>query len=360
VQFRRDDKQITLTGFDVSSNSTGMLHAEHMVDLGGGIAAAKIGENEYELVNRTSLNLKGAAVLSRQRAAWIGDFDSGVKKAVTLAPRELRSSGDGSRSAQDQARIEEIRGQIAEKEAELAARRRQGLPQEHPEFQRIRDDIDRLKVELAGIETAAAPTDWFAQREEHQITARVRRDDVLKARLLVRLAESADTLADGELRLVAWTDAELPGMDITPRASQTRFANVVVAHIRYDGHLKHGKWTLGYRNEDRRSREEVEFVAKSQGRFNEDGLMPDGALADTNGDGVPDILADPAIATLVLQRYVQNLDGNGDGMLDVNEWPDDTTFPFNDVDADKNKRVTAAELEAYLRQRFKVQPKKKQ
>src|SRR5207244_1895783 len=59
VQFRRDDKQIALTGFDVSSNSTGMLHAEHMLDLGGGIAARQVQGNTYEIVNRTKLSLKG-------------------------------------------------------------------------------------------------------------------------------------------------------------------------------------------------------------------------------------------------------------------------------------------------------------
>jgi hypothetical protein len=361
VQFRRDDKQITLTGFDVSSNSTGMLHAEHMVDLGGGIAAKKIGENEYELANRTSLDLRGAAVLDRERAVWIGDFGSGAKKEVTLAPRELSPRGDDSkagRTTTDVAQLAEKQRLLAEREAHLAQLGRL-MAADHPEFQQVQQEIDRLRAEIAQAQIVATPEAWFAQREEDEITSRVRREDVLKARLLVRLAESTDTLADGELRLVAWTNEELPGMDITPRASQTRFANIIVAHLRYDGLLKHGKWTLGYRNEDKRSREEIEYVAKSQGRgFGDEGLMLDGALSDTNGDGVPDVLADPALTQLVLQGHLQKFDDNGDAVLDVNEWPEETPFPFNDVDLDKNKRVTAAELETYLRQRFKTPPAK--
>ena len=35
------------------------------------------------------------------------------------------------------------------------------------------------------------------------------------------------------MRLVAWTDSELPGIKITPAATQTRRAMVVVAHLAY-------------------------------------------------------------------------------------------------------------------------------
>jgi len=37
----------------------------------------------------------------------------------------------------------------------------------------------------------------------------------------------------GEIRLVAWTEDELPGLSITPAASQAQHATVVVAHLSY-------------------------------------------------------------------------------------------------------------------------------
>ncbi len=35
------------------------------------------------------------------------------------------------------------------------------------------------------------------------------------------------------MRLVAWTDDELPGVKVTPAATQTRRATAVVAHLSY-------------------------------------------------------------------------------------------------------------------------------
>ncbi len=296
VQSARDDKQITLTGFDVTSNSTGMLHAEHMLDLGGGIAARQVkGEKNdtYELVNRTKLNLKGAAVLNRKGGGWLGDLGSGATRTVTLSSRAPSGMADAA---------------------------------------------------------TAASGDWFAEREQDSITARARRDEVLKARLLVRLAENPDTLADGELRLVAWTPDELPGMEISPRASQSRYANVVVAHLRYDGPLKHGNWTLGYRNDDLRSREEE--ISKRGSQF-EDLEMP---RADLDGDGVSDVPLNPADIPAAARRFIQRYDPTRDGAVDAAEWPVDALVPLGDVDADGNNKVTAAELEAYLRKEYESLP----
>jgi hypothetical protein len=185
VNYRRDDDRVTLTGFNVTSNSTGMLHCEHMLDTGGGIRLSEGPGGTLTITNGTKLNLRGAALIGHAGVAWIDDeFNSGATKTVRL---ERRAEGSSDH--------------------------------------------------------------WFQERESNPVTSRERRDDMLKARLLVRMAESIDTLADGELRLVAWTDDELPGMVISPSASQARFANVVVAHLKY-GPMKYGK-----RNEDDGSRE---------------------------------------------------------------------------------------------------------
>ncbi|MEN0111380.1 MAG: hypothetical protein AAF805_11720, partial [Planctomycetota bacterium] len=50
---------------------------------------------------------------------------------------------------------------------------------------------------------------------------------------LVAIACRAGEFLPGERRLVAWIDGVLPGMEITPRASQTRGATLVVAHLAY-------------------------------------------------------------------------------------------------------------------------------
>jgi hypothetical protein len=40
-------------------------------------------------------------------------------------------------------------------------------------------------------------------------------------------------IAAGEVRLIAWTGDELPGVTITPAATQSRRASMVVAHLTY-------------------------------------------------------------------------------------------------------------------------------
>jgi hypothetical protein len=350
VQFRRDDKQITLTGFDVSSNSTGMLHAEHMLDVGGGIAVRQIEGGRYELVNRTNLALKGAAVFSRDRTAWIGDFESGVKRTVTLTPRVTSQAAESRRSAAA-AEMESLKREIADNEDRLS-RLRQQMSAEHLEVVETRQEIDRLKAELAKLESAAAAAggDWLSEREQDQITSRARRDDVLKARLVLRLAESADTLAEGELRLVAWTDKELPGMQISPAASQARFANVVVAHLRYDGKPKYEGWELGYSNQDRGSREEVEYALRDSGRW-QDPQMPLEPI-DLDGDGIPDVPTDPKVIPGAVQAFLRRHDRDRDGAVDRKEWSPGSFVPLDDLDTNGDNKVTAAELEAYFRSLF--------
>jgi hypothetical protein len=53
---------------------------------------------------------------------------------------------------------------------------------------------------------------------------------VLNIRHMVRLAQN--TVKPGEVRLVAWTTEEVPGVRIEPIASQARHANVIIAHLR--------------------------------------------------------------------------------------------------------------------------------
>jgi hypothetical protein len=46
------------------------------------------------------------------------------------------------------------------------------------------------------------------------------------------LAEDAGSIGEGDVRLVAWTESEIPGVEIEPRASQQRHASLVVANLR--------------------------------------------------------------------------------------------------------------------------------
>lgn len=171
---------IGLSGFAVASNSQAMLHSEHMLDLGGPIFMRKRA-GIREVVNHTNLNLEDAAVISPEGVAWIG----------LLTPKAT-------------SRLE---------------------------FHKPQPDSLAQEAAAALSATGIKPLQdiWIAEREKSPTTARRFPPDVLNIRQLVRLAQNSTP--KGEMRLVAWTDSELPGMRIEPAASQSRHANVVIVRL---------------------------------------------------------------------------------------------------------------------------------
>ncbi|MBI1900210.1 MAG: hypothetical protein HYS13_03715 [Planctomycetia bacterium] len=77
VHFRRDADDVLLSGFNVISNATGMLHSEQMQDVGGGLRLRRRAAG-VEVVNDTKLRLQGAAVSGPQGVAWVGTLEPGA------------------------------------------------------------------------------------------------------------------------------------------------------------------------------------------------------------------------------------------------------------------------------------------
>ena len=72
---------------------------------------------------------------------------------------------------------------------------------------------------------------WAEELEQSPVTARRAPLDGLHLRNLMLLARQ--TTPDDEFRLIAWTDEELPGLNVLPAASQSRQLTMVVAHLDY-------------------------------------------------------------------------------------------------------------------------------
>ncbi len=82
----QDDPSAVLSSFAVSSNSTGLLHSEEMVDMGGGINYDAIGG---ELWNQTRFTIERAAAIRRTpeddyQIAWISDLPSGGRTKLNF------------------------------------------------------------------------------------------------------------------------------------------------------------------------------------------------------------------------------------------------------------------------------------
>lgn len=98
VNFRRvptgdseSGTRITLEGFEVSSNSLGMLHSEHMADLGG-IVLQGSRATGLSVVNHTGHDLRGVGVIGKDEYAWIGRLKTGAEANLTFEGGSIEES----------------------------------------------------------------------------------------------------------------------------------------------------------------------------------------------------------------------------------------------------------------------------
>jgi len=80
VHLRRE-AEVRMEDFEVGSNTTKMIHSEHMLDLGGPIRLARSG-GRPRVVNDSQLTLQGAVVVGPGGAAWLGTLAPGATADV--------------------------------------------------------------------------------------------------------------------------------------------------------------------------------------------------------------------------------------------------------------------------------------
>jgi hypothetical protein len=177
LRFTRSDQAI-LQGLSVPSNSTALMHSEEMFDLGGKLSLVQNISGGLEIVNKTSLSLQGAGLIKKLesgnlQAAWVGKLEPGAVRTVAWINRSSTQSGG------------------------------------------------RL---------------WPDERDQSPLTAAKNPGELkgeLNLRNLLDLAEKLETMRPGEIKLLAWMDTALPGLNIKPAAPQSRHAALIVAHLAY-------------------------------------------------------------------------------------------------------------------------------
>lgn len=80
--------EITVEGFSVASNSTGLLQSELYWDVGAALQATALDETglRWQVANTANLSLRQALLVSDQGCAWIGDLPAGQTIDVALQP----------------------------------------------------------------------------------------------------------------------------------------------------------------------------------------------------------------------------------------------------------------------------------
>ncbi len=171
----RRDETISLENVQVPSNSTVLVHSEQMLPMGGGIALGGDESKGLQVFNRTPFTLRDAGVLRKTPSGELQVAYLGEVKSQAAAPVRFQAAADAE---------------------------------------------------------APRPSEWddsFVMSDSIERT----REDKGKVRLnrLVRLASERLRLNPGDARLVAWTDEELPGLEVYPEAPQTSAHTLVVAHL---------------------------------------------------------------------------------------------------------------------------------
>jgi hypothetical protein len=175
LHYTRSD-QANLDGLPVPSNSTALVHSEEMCDLGGKLSLAQNNLGGMDVVNKTRLSLQGVGLIKKLasgnlQAAWVGKLEPGAVRTVVWVNRSSTQAGG------------------------------------------------RL---------------WPDERNQSPLTAAKDPGELkgdLNLRNLLDLAEKLENMRPGDVKLLAWMDAALPGLAIKPAAPQSRHVTMVLAHL---------------------------------------------------------------------------------------------------------------------------------
>ncbi len=162
--------KVSLSGFPVLSNSTGMLRCESFLELPRAPRLHGDTAADMRLENATGFPWKSVIVMGR--------FEDGVQIAT----------------------------------------------------------VDEIEDGMSSKLVFSAPnqvTPLLDQLESHPVTRQQTPEGEVSLRGLFKIATNVASLQPGEIRMLAWTDRAMPGMEIEPTSNQETFRTLVVAHLRY-------------------------------------------------------------------------------------------------------------------------------
>jgi hypothetical protein len=221
VAFRRD-RETSLAGVQVSSNSTGMVHSEQMLPLGTSTKTIEtlrlVGDESrgFSVSNTTDLVLRDIGVFRRVagggdsrreatpriEAAYVAKLEAASSAILKFAPIVLRELPP-----------EPARDNVRDRMAGRTERRK-------------RPPAVWLET-WNSVPIFAGPGELLSEDGEELHADKTR----IRLTRLARLAADQLRLLPGDVRLIGWTDQRLPGMKIRPEAPQNTTYTLVLAHL---------------------------------------------------------------------------------------------------------------------------------
>jgi hypothetical protein len=227
---------LRFSGMQVDSNSHGYVHSEQYADLGGVFSLTGDETEGFEVRNGSSFNLKGAGILrgmksrgagvdGRVQAAWVGDLKAGSFASLKFTDLPI---GTKYIPQWDDA----LATLSYEKQAKVILKR---LDTNNDKvISRAEATYDRaLSEKFRSIDSMMhMPEDGLLVDAEIKEWCRQTRAGEVSVGQLLELASQRLSLREGEIRLIAYSDDEIPGVNIRPIANQILRRTLFIVHLR--------------------------------------------------------------------------------------------------------------------------------
>jgi len=224
----RQEAAWQLDGFQVASNSIGYLHSEQVYDLGGAITLVGDDETGWTIANGSDLALNDVGLVRRLTSgaietAWLDEVASRTTAPVAFraAPADSSLLPEWDRSLATLSYEAQQRQIFSRLDTDGDSRLTRDEVSADPV---LADSFDRLDLKVGddrGVWTHDEVLQW----------CRESRSGELSLGELMQLAAWRPNLVRGEVRLVGWTDQELPHLLVRPSSAQAKRRVLVVVHL---------------------------------------------------------------------------------------------------------------------------------
>lgn len=238
-------KETRFEGFQVDSNSADTLHSEQFISVGDGFVA-EVRNGKTILKNGSDSSWNDAGVLYRSREgklefAWIGKLAKRSEFELNFAPISFDngwkiSGWSRARQTLTEEQEREMLFQVFDlnKDKLLDNNELPGVVKELGIDMREVNAIDQRRDRSleSTLSSDAAFDGKIGTNEANSLIDRARRRNLHIGELFY-VFTNPETLAFGEMRLVAWSNEELPGLEYRPKPSQRKQGTVLVAHLQH-------------------------------------------------------------------------------------------------------------------------------
>jgi hypothetical protein len=224
-----------LDNFLVKSNSTGLLHTEMMLDVGGALRLVDSGD-QWKIDNQTTINLLDAGAIRKNEAggfefAWIGELDAGSEsEALTFSnfDGEVKEAWGQAKSLVGSAQAASLvwEEQGFEKGKPVSLEDLQNVPSLVPDWKEL-SELLRIKMRVQDSDSinkgmlAGALAELESEQQNVSLTS-----------IFQVVAENLK-LGDGEVRLIGRSTQKLDQTKYSPAATQKKQDLLVVVHLKH-------------------------------------------------------------------------------------------------------------------------------